>query len=64
MSDSPPAPDRRLESADPPVAPSARPRRRRTRGEFWKMVGVSAATWVMLFALARIWWRIYLVVEP
>ena len=64
MSDSPPASDRRLEPADTPLVPSGRPRRRRTRGEFWKMVGVSAAAWVMLFALARIWWRIYLVVEP
>ena len=40
------------------------PRRRRmTRREIWTQIGVSAAAWVILFALARIWWRVYLVVS-
>lgn len=62
MTDAAPAPDRRLDPDDTPVVP-ARGRRRRTRREFWNLVGISAAAWVMLFALVRIWWRIYLVVE-
>ena len=30
-----------------------------TRREIWNHIGVSAAAWVMLFALVRIWWRVY-----
>lgn len=61
MTDAAPAPDRPL---DPDETPVVHPRRRRrTRREFWNLVGISAAAWVMLFALVRIWWRIYLVVE-
>jgi hypothetical protein len=55
----------RLDDGKPEEALIANhPRRRRmTRREIWTQIGVSAAAWVMLFALARIWWRVYLVVN-
>ena len=47
---------------DPPLNRSEQ-RRRMTRREIWTLIGVAAAGWVMLFALLRIWWRVYLVVS-
>ena len=47
--------------SDAPARPHAR--RRLTRQEIWNHMGVSAAGWVMVFALVRVWWRVYLVVS-
>jgi hypothetical protein len=45
-------------------ASANRPARiRMSRRELWSVLGVYAAGWVMAFALARVWWRVYLVVS-
>ena len=45
-------------------APANRPARTRmSRRELWHVMGASAAGWVMVFALVRVWWRVYLVVS-
>jgi hypothetical protein len=47
-----------------PDASVNRPARTRmSRRELWNLIGVSAAGWVMVFALIRVWWRLYLVVS-
>ena len=38
-------------------------RPRMSRQEIWNMMGVSAAAWVMVFSLVRVWWRVYLVMS-
>lgn len=40
-----------------------RPRpQRMNRRELWTFLGACACGWVMLFAMLRIWWRVFLVV--
>jgi hypothetical protein len=34
-----------------------------SRKELWNLMGVSAAAWVMVLALVRVWWRVYLFVS-
>jgi disulfide bond formation protein DsbB len=38
-------------------------RARMSRKELWNLMGVSAAAWVMVLALVRVWWRVYLFVS-